>query len=146
MRHLAVSLLAALTLLGACATQVESVDESSRRLDAARNIVDAVNAKDSELYIRDLAQDVVVAMYDGEVRLRGRDAVRQNRENHFRAHPEARNELVHLVEIDDRVVMHDLVWLTPGRSRPADIVEVFTFEGHEIVRIDVIQPEDLFTR
>lgn len=146
MRYWLVSLLAVPILLSACAAPARTGAESSMRLDAARNIVDAVNAKDSERYIRDLAQDVVVTMYDGETRLRGRDAVRQNRENHFRTHREARNELVHLIEIDDRVVMHDRVWLNAGVSRPADIVEVFTFKGDEIVRIDVIQPADLFTR
>lgn len=136
----------ATAFLTACATTPQQSLSSSENLDAARNIVDAVNAKNSDQYIRDLDEDVVVSMYGGEVRLRGRDAVRENRLNHFRNYPEAKNELVHLVEIDKRVVMHDQVWLTSDKSQPADIVEVFTFENGKIVRIDVIQPADLFRR
>jgi len=116
----------------------------SAKLEAAKNIVDAVNAKSSDQYVRDLSPDVIVSMYGGEVILRGVDAVEANRADHFQKHPEARNELVHLVEVDNRVVMHDQVWLSPEQEQPADIVEVFTFEGEWIVQIDVIQPQSLF--
>ena len=116
----------------------------SLRLDAARNIVASVNAKDSEAYVRDLANDVVVTLYDGAVRLRGRDAVKANREQHFLRFPNARNQLIHLVEIDNRVVMHDQVWLTETQPLPANIVEIFTFEDNQIIRIDVVQPSSLF--
>ena len=133
--------MAVLVLNGCASTRVESP-----KLDAARNIIFSVNAKDSDQYVRDLSEDVVVTMYDGEVRLRGREAVRENRRAHFRNHPDARNKLVHLVEIDNRVVMHDKVWLHSDQAEPADIVEVFTFERGQIVRIDVLQPADLFSR
>ena len=85
-------------------------------------------------------------MYGGEVRLRGRDAVASNRKTHFRNFPTARNQVVHLVEIDNRVVMHDQVWLSADQPKPTDIVEVFTFLDDKIIRIDVIQPSDLFSR
>jgi hypothetical protein len=128
------------------AMQSSSASSSTPRLDAAKTIVAAVNKRDSALYASTLADNVVVAMYGGEVRLTGRDAVKKNRENHFRTHPEVRNEIVHLVEIDNRVIMHDRVWLNSKNPVPADIVEVFTFEGDKIVRIDVVQPKDLFSR
>ncbi|MEM9529925.1 MAG: nuclear transport factor 2 family protein [Pseudomonadota bacterium] len=118
--------------------------QQTDRLDAARNIVAAVNAKNSKQYVRDLADEVVVSMYQGAVRLRGKNAVQDNRANHFRNYPEARNVLIHLVAIDNRVIMHDQVWLTAEQKDPADIVEVFTFENGKIARIDVIQPADLF--
>jgi len=137
---------AAAVLVSACVTTIPVDDANQQMLAAARNIVDAVNAKDSDQYVRDLADDVIVTMYDGDVRLRGRDAVRANREQHFLSHTQARNKLVHLVAIDQRVVMHDQVWLREGQPGPADIVEVFTFENGEIVRIDVLQPTDLFNR
>jgi hypothetical protein len=136
----------ALIVMSACTTPLAPAGPSSAKLDAARNIVDSVNAKDSVQYARDLDEEVVVRMYDGEVRLRGRSAVQQNRDTHFRNHPNARNELVHLVEIDDRVIMHDKVWLSPDQVEPAEIVEVFTFRDGKIVQIDVIQPGDLFRR
>ncbi|MFK8016036.1 MAG: nuclear transport factor 2 family protein [Gammaproteobacteria bacterium] len=133
-------------LVSACAITSPADDADQQMLAAAGNIVDAVNAKNSDQYVRDLADDVIVTMYDGEVRLRGRDAVRANREQHFLSHSEARNKLVHLVAIDQRVVMHDQVWLRAGQANPADIVEVFTFENGAIVRIDVLQPTDLFSQ
>jgi len=116
---------------------------NSPRLDAARNIVAAVNAKASEQYVRDLHEDVIVTMYDGGIRLRGKQAIQANRENHFKTYPTARNELVHLVEIDNQVVMHDKVWLKGDESKPADIVEIFSFDGDKIIRIDVIQAAGL---
>ncbi|MFK7828759.1 MAG: nuclear transport factor 2 family protein [Congregibacter sp.] len=145
----AVAIFAALIVLTPLVTAKEkqsSLSGLSEQLDAARNIVSAVNAKDSNQYVQDLDPDVVVRMYDGAVRLRGKAAIRKNRAQHFLSHPEARNVLIHLVEVDNRVVMHDQIWLTRDQSEPADIVEIFTFEEGKIVRIDVIQPEDLFTR
>jgi len=129
-------------LIGCAPKDVNQLPESSR-LDSARNIVEAVNAKESEQYVRDLHEDVIVTMYDGEIRLRGRQAIQANRENHFLTYPNARNELVHLVEIDNRVVMHDKVWLKGNELQPADIVEIFTFDGNKIIRIDVVQTQGL---
>ena len=118
---------------------------SSSKMSAAANIVDAVNAKSADQYGRDLHSDVFVKMYEGAVVIRGRDAVIENRRQHFENNPDAYNELIHLVEIDNRVVMHDKVWLS-GRTEleASDIVEVFTFKDEKIIQIDVIQPADLF--
>lgn len=139
------------TLTGVVATLIASAaalaqEDEGARLAAARTIIEAVNARDADLYTRAMADDVVMALYGGDVRLRGRDAVRDNRANHFRAHPEIRSTIIHLVAIDDRVVMHDQVWLNADQERPADIVEVFTFQDDLIVRVDVIQPANLFSR
>lgn len=46
----------------------------------------------------------------------------------------------------DRVIMHDSVWLDPSDPVPADIAEVLSFKGSEILRIHVTQPRDLFMR
>ena len=129
-------------LIGCAPKDINQLSESPK-LDAARNIVEAVNAKESEQYVRDLHEDVIVTMYDGEIRLRRKQAIQANRENHFQIFPNARNELVHLVEIDNRVVMHDKVWLNGNESQPSDIVEIFTFDGDKIVRIDVVQTQGL---
>ena len=129
-------------LIGCAPKDINQLSESPK-LDAARNIVEAVNAKESEQYVRDLHEDVIVTMYDGEIRLRGKHAIQANRENHFQIFPNARNELVHLIEIDNRVVMHDKVWLNGNESQPSDIVEIFTFDGDKIVRIDVVQTQGL---
>ena len=39
--------------------------------------------------------------------------------------------------------MHDKVWLNGNESQPSDIVEIFTFDGDKIVRIDVVQTQGL---
>ena len=129
-------------LIGCAPKDINQLSESPR-LDSARNIVEAVNAKESEQYVRDLHEDVIVTMYDGDVRLRGKQAIQANRENYFQIFPNARNELVHLVEIDNRVIMHDKVWLNGDKSQPSDIVEIFTFDGDKIIRIDVVQTQGL---
>ena len=150
MRQSILALTATLALLSGCnqsaplAADPEPVRaELTKRMAAASNIVDAVNAKDAQLYGRDLAPRVRVVMYNGEMVLEGRESLIQNRASHFANYPDARNELIHLVEIDDRVIMNDRVWLSSDQTKPAEIVEIFTFEGDKIVRIDVIQPKDL---
>ncbi|MEL6688219.1 MAG: nuclear transport factor 2 family protein [Pseudomonadota bacterium] len=134
-------------MIVACSNAVAAsqVPTDTPQLRAAANIVDAVNNKDAQQYIRDLHPEVIVKMYDGDIRLSGVEAVLDNRTQHFLSHPEAHNALIHLVEIDNRVVMHDMVWLngkTDGDG--SNIVEVFTFEDGLIKQIDVLQPSQLF--
>lgn len=120
---------------------------TEKRLDAVRGIVAAVNARDADAYVADFSDDVIVRLYEGEVRVRGRQAMRANRQQHFERHPHVRNELLHLVAIDDRVIMHDRAWLDQRSGPPADVVEVFTFDASDrIVLVDVIQPRDVFGR
>lgn len=61
-------------------------------------------------------------------------------------HPRAKSVIQHLVEIDNKVIMHDHVWLDRDNGNAQDIVEVYTFEDGLIVRVDVIQPSDLFAQ
>lgn len=137
-----IGFLIAISLIS-CAPDTANTLPESPQLNEARNIVEAVNAKASEQYVRDLHEDVIVTMYDGEIRLRGREAIQTNRDNHFQTYPKARNELVHLVEIDNRVIMHDIVWLEGDTSKPANIVEIFTFDEDKIIRIDDVQTNGL---
>lgn len=133
--------------LAACAHKASTPVSFSGtpQLEAAANIVDAVNNKDAAQYIRNLHPDVVVKMYEGPVRLTGVEAVRENRALHFSSHPKAYNELIHLVEIDNRVIMHDIVWLDGQTDLDGShIVEIFTFEEGQIIQIDVVQPGQLF--
>ncbi len=128
------------------AVQAATPLTADERLDVVRGIVAAVNAGDADAYVRRFAPDVQIHMLHGALRIDGRDALRENRARHFQRYPNVRNELVHLVAIDQRVVMHDRVKLYSDQERWADIVEVFTFEQGEIVRVDVVQPDDLFVR
>ncbi|MGB5818401.1 MAG: nuclear transport factor 2 family protein [Saonia sp.] len=120
--------------------------QGSPRYSSVRTIVKAVNEKDADLYVMNFAEDVKVYLYesDFELRIEGREAMRKNREAHFKRYPNVRNEIQHLVEIDNKVVMHDKVWLDPSVKEGSNIVEVFTFQEGKIVRVDVIQQKDLF--
>lgn len=40
--------------------------------------------------------------------------------------------------------MHDKVWLRQSDIEGSDIVEIFTFQNDKVVRVDVIQPKNLF--
>ena len=114
---------------------------------AARTIIEAVNEKNPDKYVSVFADDAVVQIYQGPVRIAGREALRQNRAQHFERFPKAHSEIQHIVEIGSTVVMHDRVWLQ-GKSagEPAEIVEIFTFKDGLIVRMEVIQPEGLLSR
>jgi uncharacterized protein (TIGR02246 family) len=102
--------------------------ESPARADAARTIVKAVNAKDPELYASVFAEDAIVQLYEGPVRLTGREALHENRRDHFARYPQIRCEIQYLAEIGDIVIMHDRVWLEPNTQAPSDVVEIFSFD------------------
>jgi hypothetical protein len=132
-----------LTMSLLCSAEGSAAESASLR--AVRTIVEAVNAKDSDLYVSVFADDAVVQMYDGPVRVRGRQELSKNRAQHFLRFPEARSEIQHLVEIGPFVIMHDRVWLH-GKDDPAsDIVEIFTFENGLIAKVEVMQPERLLS-
>jgi hypothetical protein len=120
---------------------------AGKRMEAVRGIIAAVNARDADAYVANFTEDAIVRLYEGEVRVRGRQAMRENRMRHFERYPHVHNELRYVAAIDDRVIMHDRVWLDRRVSQPADVVEVFTFDADDrIVRVDVIQPRDVHTR
>ena len=108
-------------------------------------MITAVNEKDPDRYVGGFAESVQVFV-DSEMKIDGRENLRSNRARHFEHHPEVRSEIQHLVEIDDRVILHDKVWLNESDTDGQDIVEIFTFREGEVVKVDVIQPRSLFTR
>ncbi len=119
--------------------------------DRARSIVKAVNQKDAKMYVDNFSKNVKVYMYgeDGNFVLRvdGIEALYKNRAEHLKNHPEVRNEIQHLAEIDNRLIMHDKVWLTPKKKDGSSVVEIFTFnEDGKIERVDVIQQKNLFSQ
>jgi len=108
-----------------------------------REMIESVNEKDAEKYVKGFAETVQVFV-GAELKLDGRNALQANRANHFTNHPYVRSEIIHLVEVDNKVIMHDKVWLRKADKTGRDLVEIFTFENGKVVRIDVIQPKDLF--
>ena len=106
-------------------------------------MIDAVNEKDAEKYVRGFADNVQVYV-ESEMKVNGRKNLINNRARHFENHPNVRSEIQHLVEIDNKVIMHDKVWLDKTDREGQNIVEIFTFKNGKVVRVDVIQPNDLF--
>ncbi|QLG43990.1 nuclear transport factor 2 family protein [Costertonia aggregata] len=129
---------------------LSNAQERSKQ-DRARSIVSAVNRKDAKMYVDNFSENVKVYMYgeDGSFVLKvdGIEALYNNRAEHLKNHPEVRNEIQHLAEIDNRLIMHDKVWLTPDRKEGSSVVEIFTFdEEGKIERVDVIQQKNLFSQ
>jgi hypothetical protein len=89
----------------------------TRELSAVRTVIDAVNRKDPDLYASVFTDDTVVQLHDGPVRVTGRVALRANRSAHFQRFPATRSEIVHLVQIGEKVVMHDRLGRSYSRLR-----------------------------
>lgn len=131
-------------LLVRCQTEkkpkYEIVGEQSRII---KEMIDAVNEKSAEKYVIDFA-DKVQVFVESDMKVDGKENLMRNRAKHFENHPNVRSEIQHLVEIDNKVIMHDKVWLDESNKIGQNIVEIFTFENGKVVRVDVIQPNDLF--
>lgn len=126
-----------------CANKAVKENKGGIQSDIVRNMIEAVNEKNAEKYVKGFA-DRVQVFVESEMKVDGIEALKKNRAKHFQNHPQVRSEIQHLVEIDNKVILHDKVWLTTEDKQGRDIVEIFTFENNEVVKIDVIQPRDLF--
>ena len=108
-----------------------------------RNMIKAVNEKGADKYVEQFSDNVQVYV-ELVLKINGKEALTVNWANHFQNHPDVRSEIQHLVEIDNKVIMHDKVWLRQSDIEGSDIVEIFTFQNGKVVRVDVIQPKHLF--
>jgi len=133
-----------LLFLCLCVSAQDIKENTDRNSQAIINMISAVNQKDAQAYVTDFSEDVQIYL-EAELKVNGKSDLQKNRAKHFEQHPEVRSEIQHLVEIDNKVVLHDKVWLD-GKNHPQDIVEIFSFENHKVVRVDVIQPKNLFRR
>lgn len=131
-------------LLVSCSNDYPSDDQQlGEQSEVIRSMIEAVNQKDADKYVTGFADDVKVFV-ESEMKVNGREAMKANRANHFMNHPDVKSEIQYLVEIDNKVIMHDKVWLNESDGIGQDIVEIFTFQNNEVIRVDVIQPSDLF--
>ena len=118
----------------------EIAGEQSRII---KEMIDAVNEKNAKKYAKGF-DDKVQVFVESEMKVDGKENLIKNRAKHFENHPNVRSEIQHLVEIDNKVIMHDKIWLTKSDKIGQNIVEIFTFKNGKVVRVDVIQPNDLF--
>ncbi|WP_395374015.1 S41 family peptidase [Marinicella sp. W31] len=119
-------------------------DQSSIRKQVVKAMIAAVNQQDAKAYVSHFTEDVIV-LVEGEIKVNGHQQLLDNRLQHFKKHPQVKAQIQHLAEIDDRVIMHDQVWLHGNKSSPADIVEIMTFTADNKIReMHVIQPQNLF--
>ncbi len=139
-----------LIVIVTCITGIGCKTEQEKKYDIAgeqskkiKEMIDAVNEKDAEKYALDFSDNVQVYV-ESEMKVNGRNNLINNRTKHFENHPNVRSEIQHLVEIDNKVIMHDKVWLDKSDKEGQNIVEIFTFKNGKVIRVDVIQPNDLF--
>ncbi|WP_378183808.1 nuclear transport factor 2 family protein [Aquimarina sp. SS2-1] len=130
-------------LVIACNTERKKYEISGNQSNMIKEMIDAVNEKNPEKYVIGFAEDVKVFV-ESQMKVNGKIDLKNNRATHFENHPDVRSEIQHLVEIDNKVILHDKVWLDDSDKEGQDIVEIFTFKDEKIIRVDVIQPKDLF--
>ncbi|MEM8909396.1 MAG: nuclear transport factor 2 family protein, partial [Bacteroidota bacterium] len=111
-------------LLSACdqPTVQSTSNREGAQSEIIRNLIAAVNAKDAEKYVEGFAEQVQIYV-DTLLRIEGRNRLKDNRAKHFQQHPQVRSEIQHLVEIDNKVIMHDKVWFDTSDPIGKDIVE-----------------------
>jgi len=139
-----------LSILGILFLGCNTISKTDYKVGGAKSkiivkMIDAVNEKNADNYVIGFADNVQVFV-ESEMKVNGREALKTNRANHFKNHPNVRSEIQHLVEIDNKVILHDKLWLDESDETGQNIVEVFTFENDKVLRVDVIQPKDLFKR
>lgn len=115
----------------------------SQQSQIISDMIDAVNNKDPYKYVAGFSDSVEIYV-ERELKLSGKENLKNNRAAHFKNHPNVVSEIQHLVDIDNKVILHDKVWLNTKNSKSSDIVEIFTFKNKKVIRVDVIQPKDLF--
>lgn len=131
-----------LLFLGCNTTSKPSYEVNGAQSKIVVGVIEAVNEKNAEKYVSGFAENVQIFL-DSELKIEGRENIKNNRAKHFNSHPDIRSEIQHIVEIDHKVILHDKVWLDASDQVGQNIVEIFTFENGKIIRVDVIQPSDL---
>ncbi len=117
---------------------------NGKQSQVIKKMIKAVNEKDANTYVEGFAEDVKVYI-ESQLKISGREALQKNRAEHFEKYPKVYSEIQYLIEIDNKVIMHDKVWLDNAEGGEGkDIVEIFTFDHGKVVRVDVVQPKDLF--
>ena len=138
-----ICVLLSLLLMGCNQKNSQNYHIQSEQMKKIEGMINAINEKNAERYAQYFADDVRVFM-KSEVRVKGKKELIKNRAQHFKNYPNVRSEIQYLTEIENRVIMHDKVWLTESDEVGKSIVEVFTFKKGKIVKVDVFQPTDLF--
>ncbi|WKN43451.1 nuclear transport factor 2 family protein [Tunicatimonas pelagia] len=142
-RIIQITLLTFFVTVGCNVEQPPKYEITGEQSRIIKEMIDAVNEQDAKKYVKGFADEVQVFV-ESEMKVDGRANLMKNRAKHFESHPNVRSEIQHLVEIDNKVIMHDKVWFEEADKVGQNIVEVFTFENEKVVRVDVIQPKGLF--
>ena len=125
---------------------LSNAQEKPLPIESVQTIIKAVNTHDPNLYVSVFAEDVRIWVED-VLKISNRDELLANRKLHLKKYSNAISEIQHLVEIDNKVIMHDRVWLQGKNGSANEIVEIFTFDQEgKIYKVNVIQPLDLFDK
>ncbi len=129
-------------LIASCVSENQKLSDG-KQSQIIKEMIQAVNNKDAEEYVKNFADNVVVYL-ESEPKVNGKEELQINRANHFKKYPQVYSEIQYLLEIDNKVIMHDKVWLNDTDGEGKDIVEIFTFDNGKISRVDVVQSKNLF--
>lgn len=138
-----ITILTCLLAFGCETKQKPNYEIAGKQSQIINEMIAAVNEKSAEEYVKGFA-DKVQVFVGSDLKVDGKQSLIKNRAKHFKNHPNVRSEIQHLVEIDSKVIMHDKVWLDESDKIGQNIVEIFTFENGKVIRVDVIQPNNLF--
>ncbi|GAA4276440.1 nuclear transport factor 2 family protein [Aquimarina mytili] len=141
MKTISVYILILILIIGC--TSKEHTLSTGDQSQVIKNIIKAVNEKDANSYVAGFAENVEVYV-ESELKINGKEALQKNRAHHFEKYPKVYSQIQYLLEIDNKVIMHDKVWLDEKNESGQDIVEIFTFNNGKISRVDVVQPKNLF--
>jgi hypothetical protein len=142
-RNAVLAVLAFLALTGCNTENKPQYVIAGEQSKIVKELIDAVNEKDAHKYVAGF-DDSVQVFVEAQLKVNGKEALIKNRAKHFENHPHVRSEIQHLVEIDNKVILHDKVWLDKDDKDGQNIVEIFTFTNGKVIKVEVIQPNDLF--
>ncbi len=98
--------------------------------------VDAYNAQDLDAFCRFYSEDCVIADINGEVRQRGRTAIRERFGEMFAQFPQSRCWITQRIAVGNHVIDHEQGERAPG-GPGSKVAAIYTLKGGLIVRLDM---------
>ena len=100
---------------------------------------DAYNARDADAMCACYAEDCIIANLNGEITIRGRDAIRKVYGRMFAANPQTRAWSHHRAAVGNIVVEHEEGELAPGGAGRFEVLAIYTIQDGLIARLDMVR-------
>lgn len=106
-------------------------------VDVVAAQLEAYNAQDLEVLCAYLAEDCVIADFNGAVTQEGLPAVRQRYATLFAQHPQNRARIVNRIAVGEVVIDHEEITRSPAERFTA--AAIYTVRNGRIVRVDFVR-------